>query len=106
MDGPVKEYRTRLYPTTGTLLEALEMPLAWMATLMIAYFAAEVVWRERVVRADEIVDATPAPSGAFFLAKAGALVGLAWLMAAVGILVAVAYQLGMGYTSTEAARVT
>lgn len=98
VDGPVKEYRTRLYPTTGTMLEALEMPLAFMATLMIAYFAAEVVWRERLVRADEIVDATPAPSGAFYLAKAGALVLLAWLMAAVGILVAVGYQLSMGYT--------
>lgn len=101
VDGPVEDYRTRLYPTTGTMLEALEMPLAFVATLMIAYFAAEVVWRERVVRADEIVDATPAPSGAFYLAKAGALVLLAWLMAAVGILVAVGYQLSMGYTSVQ-----
>jgi ABC-2 type transport system permease protein len=101
VDGPVKEYRTRLYPTTGTMLEALEMPLAFVATLMIAYFAAEVVWRERVVRADEIVDATPAPSGAFYLAKMGALVLLAWLMAAVGILVAVGYQLSMGYTRLQ-----
>jgi ABC-2 type transport system permease protein len=101
VDGPVKEYRTRLYPTTGTMLEALEMPLAFMATLMIAYFAAEVVWRERLVRADEIVDATPAPSAAFYLAKAGALVLLAWLMAAVGIMVAVGYQLSMGYTRLQ-----
>ncbi|HEY0025852.1 MAG TPA: M1 family aminopeptidase [Longimicrobium sp.] len=101
VDGPVEDYRTRLYPTTGAMLEAVEMPLAFLATLMIAYFAAEVVWRERVVRADEIVDATPADSGAFFAAKAGALVLLAWLMAAVGILVAVGYQLGMGYTRVQ-----
>jgi len=101
VDGPVEDYRTRLYPTTGAMLEAVEMPLAFLATLMIAYFAAEVAWRERVVRADEIVDATPAPSGAFFAAKAGALVLLAWLMAAAGILVAVGYQLSMGYTKVQ-----
>ncbi|HEX8244318.1 MAG TPA: hypothetical protein VF541_12495, partial [Longimicrobium sp.] len=99
--GPVGEYRTRLYPTTATMLEALETPLAFLATLMLAYFAAEVVWRERIVRADEIVDATPAPNGVFYLAKGGALVLLSSLMTAMAIVVAVGYQLGTGYTRLQ-----
>ncbi|HEX8830468.1 MAG TPA: hypothetical protein VF705_04840, partial [Longimicrobium sp.] len=98
VDGPVQEYRTRLYPTTGAMLEAVEIPLAFLATLMLVYFAAEVVWRERIVRADEIVDATPAPDGVFYLAKGGALVMLSGLMTLVAIVVAAGYQLGTGYT--------
>lgn len=101
VDGPVKEYRTRLYPTTGTMLEAVEIPLAFLATLMLVYFAAEVVWRERIVRADEIVDATPAPNGVFYLAKGGALVLLSWLMTLVAIVVAAGYQLSTGYTKLQ-----
>ncbi|HEX8832509.1 MAG TPA: hypothetical protein VF705_15140, partial [Longimicrobium sp.] len=101
VDGPVKEYRTRLYPTTGTMLEAVEIPLAFLATLMLVYFAAEVVWRERIVRADEIVDATPAPNGVFYLAKGGALILLSWLMTALAVVVAAGYQLSTGYTRLQ-----
>ncbi|HEX8558150.1 MAG TPA: M1 family aminopeptidase [Pyrinomonadaceae bacterium] len=102
-DGPVNhaDYRTRLYPTTGTMLEAVETPLAFLATLMLVYFAAEVAWRERIVGADEIVDATPTPSGVFYLAKGGALILLSWLMTLVPILVGAGYQLGVGYTRLE-----
>jgi hypothetical protein len=103
VDAPVKygDYHTRVYPTTGTMLESIEIPLAFMATLMLVYFAAEVVWRERIVRADEIVDATPAPNGVFYLAKGGALVLLSWLMTLVPILVGAGYQLSTGYTRLE-----
>jgi hypothetical protein len=92
------DYHTRLYPTTGTMLDAIEIPLAFIATLMLGYFAAEVVWRERIVRADEIVDATPAPDGVFYLAKGGALVLLSGLITSVAIVVAAGYQLSTGYT--------
>lgn len=103
VDGPVKhvDYRARLYPTTGVMLEAVEAPLAFLATLMLVYFAAEVVWRERIVGADEIVDATPAPNWVFYLAKGGALILLTWLMTLVPILVGAGYQLGAGYTSLQ-----
>ncbi|HEX7175773.1 MAG TPA: M1 family aminopeptidase, partial [Pyrinomonadaceae bacterium] len=95
------EYRTQLYPTTGIMLEAVEIPLAFLTTLMLVYFAAEVVWRERIVRADEIVDATPAPNGVFYLAKGGALILLSWLMTLVPILVGAGYQLSTGYTQLQ-----
>lgn len=95
------DYHTRLYPTTGTMLAAIEIPLAFLATLMLVYFAAEVVWRERIVRADEIVDAMPAPNGVFYLAKGGALILLSWLMTLVPILVGAGYQLSTGYTHLE-----
>lgn len=102
-DGTVSfgDYRTRLYPTTGTMLKAIEIPLAFVATLMLVYFAAEVVWRERIVRADEIVDATPAPDGVFYLAKGGALLLLSGLMTLVAVVVAAGYQLSTGYTQLQ-----
>ncbi|HET6763498.1 MAG TPA: hypothetical protein VFH27_07490, partial [Longimicrobiaceae bacterium] len=95
------DYRTRVLPTTGVLMHELETPLAMVATLMLGFFAAEVVWRERIVGADEIGDATPAPSGVFYLAKAAALVGLTWLMIGVATVLCAGYQLASGYTHLQ-----
>lgn len=100
-DGTAREYHTRVFPTTGTLLHELQVPLGFVATLMLAFFAAEVAWRERIVGADEIVDATPAPSAVFYLAKGAALVLLAWLLIAVAIVLAAGYQLVHGYTRLQ-----
>jgi ABC-type transport system involved in multi-copper enzyme maturation permease subunit len=99
-DGTVAygDYETHLFPTTGAMLDALQVPLVFVATLMLGFFAAEVVWRERIVGADEIVDATPAPSGVFYLAKGAALVLLAWLLIGVAIVLAAGFQLINGYT--------
>ncbi|HYH80532.1 MAG TPA: M1 family aminopeptidase [Longimicrobium sp.] len=92
------DYQTRLFPTTGAMLASLEVPLAFIATLMLGFFAAEVVWRERIVRTDEIVDATPASSATFYLAKGGALILLSWLLIAVALVLAAGFQLASGYT--------
>ncbi|HVG43458.1 MAG TPA: M1 family aminopeptidase, partial [Longimicrobium sp.] len=97
------DYNTHQLPTTGAMLGALQTPLVFVATLMLGFFAAEVVWRERIVRADEIVDATPTPSGIFYLAKGAALVLLAWLMIGVAIVLAAGYQLINGYTQLRPA---
>ncbi|MES2176916.1 MAG: M1 family aminopeptidase [Gemmatimonadota bacterium] len=100
-DNTVWEYHTLAYPTTRMMLADIQTTLPVLGALMLVYFAAEVVWRERIVRADEIIDATPTPSGVFYLAKGSALVLLTWLMTILPIVLAIGYQLATGYTNVH-----
>ncbi|NVJ08325.1 hypothetical protein HUW63_24190 [Myxococcus sp. AM001] len=95
------EYGTRLLPTTGLLLQAIHPPLLLFGSLCLVYFGAELVWRERVVRLSDLLDATPASSAVFYLSKL-AVLGLqvlALTASAVGI--AVLFQLTRGYRHLE-----
>ena len=74
-----------LLPRTGYLLtKYLTSPLTQAADfrvlipLLIAYFAGELVWRERDARLSENVDATPAPEWVLF---GGKLLGLGIVLA-------------------------
>lgn len=100
-DNSVWEYHTMAYPTTRMMLSDIQTTLPVLGALMLVYFAAEVVWRERIVKADEIIDATPAPSSVFYAAKGAALILLTWLMTALPIVLAIGYQLGTGYTDVH-----
>ncbi|HEU4562829.1 MAG TPA: M1 family aminopeptidase [Longimicrobium sp.] len=102
-DDRTWEYHTHAYPTTSMMLDSIQVPLMVLATLMLVYFAAEVVWRERIAKADEIVDATPAPNGVFYLAKGAALILLTWLMTALPVVLAIGWQLSRGYTQMRPA---
>ncbi|MEO7458345.1 MAG: M1 family aminopeptidase [Gemmatimonadaceae bacterium] len=103
-DNGVWEYHTHAYPTTRMMLNDIQATLGVLGTMMLVYFAAEVVWRERIAKADEIVDATPAPSGVFYVAKGIALLLLTWLMTALPIVFAIGYQLSIGFTHIHPAQ--
>lgn len=90
------EFATALVPTTALVLGELATPLALFGVLLVVYWAAELVWRERVAGMAEIVDATPVASGALLAAKLVALAGLVVLLALVGIATAVTFQLASG----------
>ncbi|MBK7905807.1 MAG: hypothetical protein IPJ78_04505 [Gemmatimonadetes bacterium] len=85
------EYGTRTLASSGEMVGAI--PLRLFALLALVYFGAELVWRERAVRMDGLVDATPASNGAFVLSKLLALVLVPTALLALGLLVAAAVQL-------------
>ncbi|HSU15905.1 hypothetical protein [Longimicrobium sp.] len=95
------EYGTRVLPTTGLMLDAVQLPLLLVGTIAIVYYAAEVAWRERMVGFDPLADATPAPTAVFYLARAAALCALPLAMTLVAIAVGIAVQLAHGYTRIE-----
>lgn len=83
-----------LLPRTGYLLtKYLTSPLTQamdfrvVIPLLLAYFAGELVWRERDAGLGENVDATPAPEWALF---GGKLLGLSLVLAALMAMLAVA----------------
>jgi hypothetical protein len=95
------EYGSHQLPTTGLMLDALHLPLLLLGTITVVYYAAEVAWRERSLGVAPLLDATPAPSAVFYLAKAAALSTLPLLLALVGMLVGALVQLANGYARLE-----
>ena len=95
------EYFTAQYPTTGFLLNGSLQPLALFGTMVITWFAAELVWRDRSARIADIIDATPASSAMLYLARLGALVLLALALSGLTIVIGLAIQVVLGYTRFE-----
>ncbi|MFA6954491.1 MAG: M1 family aminopeptidase [Thermoanaerobaculia bacterium] len=90
------EYGSAMIPTTGIVLAPMMQPLAIVATVILIYYSAEVVWRERSTSLSAMLDATPAPGFVFVVSKWLGLCALAGALIATGSLVAVSVQLIRG----------
>jgi len=90
------EYGAAFYPSIGLILNSIRQPLSLVATVIIIYYSAELIWHERAVGMAEIVNATPAPSSVFVLSKWIALCAMIAVLVASGIGVAIVIQLARG----------
>lgn len=90
------EYGTRMVATSAILMRTLAQPLELIATLSAVYFAADVAWRERLLSADGVIDATPVSNLALYLGKLAALCVIPWVFAVAGLAVMLAMQLLSG----------
>ena len=95
------EYGTALYPVTGFMLGALQQPLALVATVVIVWYSAEIVWRERTIAMAEVINATPASNAVFVLSKWIALAAMAVVLLIGSLASAVIVQLMRGYVHIE-----
>ena len=80
------EYGTRVLASSGEIVGAI--PFRLFALLSLVYFGAELAWRERSVRMDGLVHATPASNGVFVLSKCIALMLVPVALLAIGLVVA------------------
>jgi len=89
------------YPTTLSMIPALEKGFQVIPVIIAFYYAGELVWRERDRRMHEIVDAAPMPNWAYVAPKtlAMALVLMAALLTTV--VASVIVQLSLGITGLE-----
>lgn len=90
------EYGSAVIPTTGFVLAPMMQPLAIVATVIIIYYSAEVVWRERSTSLSGMLDATPVPGALFVVSKWVALCLLGGALVATGMVTAVAIQALVG----------
>ncbi len=90
------EFGTAVVPTAGLLVADVATALNLLGILFLVFFAAETVWRERLVRVSEVVDATPASSALFLLAKLAALAVVLVALAASGLATALVFQAVVG----------
>ncbi|MEO8925627.1 MAG: M1 family aminopeptidase [Caulobacteraceae bacterium] len=94
-------YGGALWPVTRILIPVLDGSFNIFAMVIAAYYAGELVWRDRDRRVHEMIDATPAPDWTFVVPKtaAVALVLIATVMASIAA--AVIVQAAKGYFHFE-----
>lgn len=94
-------FGTRTYPVTYMVLELIRDVFALFLLVVTAFYAGEMVWREREARMSLMLDALPVPSWLPLAAKTLALVGLQALLLLVAMLCGMLIQLFHGYVALE-----
>ncbi|HEY1446893.1 MAG TPA: ABC transporter permease, partial [Caulobacteraceae bacterium] len=90
-------YGAAVWPVTRMLIPALDGSFTFFVVIIAAYFAGELVWRDRDRRMHEIIDATPSPDWTFIAPKTLAVSLVLAAILLVGILAAVLVQTLKGY---------
>lgn len=94
-------YGTEVYPVTRVMIDVLQGSFSIIPMIVVIYYGAELVWRERNEGFSEIVDATPVPNWAFVFSKYVAMNVVLIGLFGVSILTAMGVQLIKGYTNLE-----
>lgn len=94
-------YGTPNWPLTQTLAEIIINAFSLMTIIVITYYTAEVVWRERTSGMGDIVDSMPVKNIAFWLSKLLAVMLVIVALHFVGMVIAIIKQLLTGYENIE-----
>jgi ABC-2 type transport system permease protein len=85
-------YGTDPYPVTYLMLDAILGGFAVFAMLIAAFYAGDIVWRERTLKMNEVHDATPAPTWTIWASKLTALIVSVLLTLVAACAMTIAYQ--------------
>jgi len=95
------EYGVSMYPFTSHLIDLIVAPLTLFSLILIVFYSADMVWKERSLNFNLIVDVTPVKNWVFFLSKFAALVFLPVILITIGITMCIAFQVALGYSNFE-----
>lgn len=95
------QYGVSIYPFTNQLIELIVNPLTIFNIILIVFYSSEIVWRERSLNFNLIIDVTPVKNSVFFLSKFSALVLLPVILITVGVIICIAFQIALGYSNFE-----
>jgi ABC-2 type transport system permease protein len=99
--SPNGSFGTPDWPITRNMVEHITGSIAMLMMIVLAYYSAEVVWRERDSGMGDIVDSMPVNNITFWLSKIIAISLVITLLYVCGIAVTVIYQLLQGYSNIE-----
>lgn len=94
-------YGTPNWPLTQTLVRLITGSFSLMLIIVITYYSAEIVWRERTVGMGDIVDSMPVHNLTFWLSKLVAVILVIVSLFLLGAFCSIAYQLLSGYGHIE-----
>lgn len=95
------EYGVSVYPFTNQLIDLIVDPLTIFSLILIVFYSSEIVWKERSLNINIIVDATPVKNWVFFLSKFSALLLLPMILIATGVLMCLVFQVSLGHSNFE-----
>ncbi|MEO1069001.1 MAG: hypothetical protein AAFW95_07750 [Cyanobacteria bacterium J06638_6] len=88
-------------PSTDILIHSASVYLDYILFAIIVVYAAELVWRDRTLHLQPVIDATPVSNGVLLLAKLTALFAMVTLNLLLAMAVMVGYQALNGYTNFQ-----
>ncbi|MDC8753989.1 M1 family aminopeptidase [Erythrobacter sp. sf7] len=94
-------YGTASYPLTADVVTTVIGSMSLFTLIVSVFYGGELVWRERDVKINEIIDATPAPGWAMFIPKILAIFVVLLAMSLAGMLAGLIYQAVLGAKSID-----
>lgn len=94
-------YGTSSWPLTQTMVDHIIGSISLLMIIVIVYYSAEVVWRERNSGMGDIIDTMPVPNLTFWTAKLMAMVLVMAALLLIGIVTTMGYQLIKGIEDFE-----
>ena len=91
-----RSFGTEVHPVTGLMLEAMQGSYQFLLIIIVAFYAGDVMWRERDAKLAEVTDAMPVAELGAAAGEAGALFAVVLAFMAVGALAAIVFQLSRG----------
>lgn len=98
---PMGMFGTPFWPFTQTMVEIIRAVTGLMGMIVIVYYSAEVVWRERSTGIGEIIDSMPVANMSFWLAKLVAVWCVLILLLSVSVLATIAVQDYKGFQNID-----
>ncbi len=88
-------------PVTRLMINAVQGGLSLGLIIVLVFYSAEIVWRERKTNVNEIIDASPIPSGVFVASKLVSLAVVLGIILLIGIFLSIATQALSGFDNIE-----
>ncbi|MFC7333191.1 M1 family aminopeptidase [Rhodocista pekingensis] len=101
LTGMDRLYGTEVYPVTRVVANLIMGSFSIVPLIVLVYYSAELVWRDRQQKTHEIVTACPVPGWVFVLSKLTAMTVVVAALFTVATLVGIVSQLLRGYTAIE-----
>jgi ABC-type transport system involved in multi-copper enzyme maturation permease subunit len=94
-------FGTEVYPVTRAMINILSGTVTLSLMIILVFYGADLVWRDREVRYQDILGASPTPSWAFVTAKMVAALMVVLIFLIETAIVAMLFQAFSGYTNFE-----
>lgn len=101
LDRGANFYGSNIYPLTRVMVEAIGSNLDLIIIIVVVIFSADIIWRERNSKFNEIIDALPVESWIFVVSKLLALVLILSSILLLSIVLALSVQISNGYENLE-----
>ena len=98
-----KMYGVNTLPVTYEVLSVLSGSFALFMIIIITFYSGQIIWKERELRADQIMDSLPVPNWIPMISKLVALIILPGIMLAVLLIIGIGIQTWKGFYDYEIA---
>lgn len=104
LTGRQTSYDVNRYPLTLLMIQSIAGTLTLALMAILAFYSADVIWRERTAKFNEIIDAMPAANWIFVVSKVTALVLVMFCIVLLGVVIAISIQILSGFYDIKLSR--